>query len=73
MFGEAPKQYAADRKSLGLQKTAVDPAWIEQMIADRTAARKAREWQKADDIRKQLEAMDVIIEDRPEGTLWRMA
>ena len=73
VFGEAPKQYAADRKSLGLQKTAVDPAWIEQMIADRTAARKAKEWQKADDIRKQLEAMNVIIEDRSEGTLWRMA
>jgi len=73
VFRETPEQYAADRKSLGLQKTAVDPAWIEQMIADRTAARKAREWQKADDIRKQLEAMNVIIEDRPEGTLWRMA
>jgi len=43
------------------------------MIADRTSARKAKEWQKADEIRKQLEAMNVIIEDRPEGTLWRMA
>ena len=73
VFRETPEQYAADRKLLGLQKTAVDPVWIEQMIADRTAARKAREWQKADDIRKQLEAMNVIIEDRPEGTLWRMA
>ena len=46
VFGEAPEQYAADRKSLGLQKTAVDPAWIESLIADRTAARKARDWQK---------------------------
>ena len=73
VFGEAPEQYAAERKSLALQKTVVDPAWIESMIADRTAARKARDWQKADDIRKQLEAMNVIIEDRPEGTLWRMA
>jgi len=73
VFRETPEQYAADRKTLGLQKTAVDPAWIEKMIADRTAARKAREWQKADDIRKQLEAVNVIIEDRPEGTLWRMA
>lgn len=73
VYGESPGQYAADRKSMGLLKTAVDPAWIEKMIADRTAARKAREWQKADDIRKQLEASNVIIEDRPEGTLWRMA
>jgi cysteinyl-tRNA synthetase len=73
VFGEAPERYATDRKSLALQKTAVDPAWIESMIADRTAARKGRDWQKADDIRKQLEAMNVIIEDRPEGTLWRIA
>ncbi len=73
VFEETPEQYAADRKSLGLRKTAVESAWIEKMIADRTAARKAREWQKADDIRKQLEAMNVIIEDRPDGTIWRMA
>jgi cysteinyl-tRNA synthetase len=73
VFGETPAQYAADRKSLGLQKTAVDPFWIEKMIADRTAARKSREWRKADDIRKHLEAVNVIIEDRPDGTLWRMA
>jgi cysteinyl-tRNA synthetase len=57
---------------LGLQKTAVDPAWIEKMIADRAAARKAKAWKQADDIRKQLEAMNVVIEDRPDGTLWRM-
>jgi cysteinyl-tRNA synthetase len=72
VFGETPEQYAAERKMLGLQKTAVDPAWIEKMIADRAAARKAKEWQKADEIRKQLEAVNVVIEDRPEGTLWRM-
>jgi cysteinyl-tRNA synthetase len=73
VFGETPEQYAADRKTLGLQKTAVDPVWIEKMIADRSAARKAKEWQKADDIRKSLEAVNVMIEDRPEGTLWRIA
>jgi cysteinyl-tRNA synthetase len=72
VFGESPEQYTAERKMLGLQKTAVDPAWIEQLIADRSTARKAKEWQKADDIRKQLEAMNVVIEDRSEGTVWRM-
>jgi cysteinyl-tRNA synthetase len=73
VFEESPAQYTAERKAMGLQKTAVDPAWIEKMIADRSAARKAKEWQKADDIRKQLEAMNVVIEDRSEGTVWRMA
>ena len=72
IFSESTEQYAADSKRLGIHDTMVDPAWVEQMIADRTAARKAREWQKADDIRKQLETMNVILEDRPEGTLWRM-
>ncbi len=72
VFTENASQYAEDCRQLGIHKKAVDPAQVEQMIADRAAARKAKEWRKADDIRKHLEALNVILEDRPEGTIWRM-
>ena len=51
----------------------VDAAVIEEFIARRAAARKARDWAEADRLRDELTTMGVAIEDRPEGTVWRMA
>ena len=43
---------------------------IEDLIAKRQEARKAKDFQKADDIRKILTEMGVILEDRPDGVRW---
>jgi cysteinyl-tRNA synthetase len=51
----------------------VDPARVEDLIARRAAARQARDWVEADRLRDLLSAMGVAIEDRPEGTVWRVA
>jgi cysteinyl-tRNA synthetase len=48
-------------------------AWIEQQIAARTAARKAKDFAAADRIRKELLDAGVILEDGPKGTTWRRA
>ncbi len=44
---------------------------IEALIAERTAARKARDFAAADRIRDELQAQGVIIEDGAAGTTWR--
>jgi cysteinyl-tRNA synthetase len=45
---------------------------VESMIAARTAAKKAKEFAKADGIRKELEAAGIVLEDKPGGvTEWR--
>jgi cysteinyl-tRNA synthetase len=44
---------------------------IEALIAQRNAARKARDFARADEIRKQLLSEGVILEDTPKGTVWR--
>ena len=46
-------------------------AEIEQLIADRQAARKSRDWAKADQIRANLTENGVILEDGAQGTTWR--
>ena len=52
---------------------AVDAAEVERLIAARLAARKARDFKEADRLRAQIAAMGVVIEDRADGTHWRLA
>jgi len=46
---------------------------IEQLIAERLAARKAKDFARADAIRQELSDAGVILEDSPQGTTWRRA
>ncbi|MGC8861668.1 MAG: cysteine--tRNA ligase [Armatimonadota bacterium] len=50
--------------------TSID-AHIEGLIKEREQARKEKNWARADEIRKQLAAQGVTLEDTPSGTLWR--
>ena len=45
---------------------------IDQLVADRNAAKKAKDFARADVIRKQLDEMGIVLEDKPGGvTEWR--
>jgi cysteinyl-tRNA synthetase len=44
---------------------------IDALIAERLAARKAKDFKRSDAIRDELKAAGVILEDGPQGTLWR--
>ena len=46
-------------------------AKVNEMIARRQAARKAKDWQTADAIRDQLQEMGIMLEDTPLGVRWR--
>lgn len=43
---------------------------IEALINERLAARDARNFERSDEIREQLKAQGIILEDTPQGTRW---
>jgi len=65
LFQQDPAEWlAGDTQGL-------DDALIERLIEERNAARKARNFARADEIRSQLQAMDITLEDGADGTRWR--
>ncbi|EKE09947.1 MAG: hypothetical protein ACD_16C00099G0005 [uncultured bacterium] len=52
-------------------KTGIDENKIMELIEARTQARKEKNFLEADSIRDELLKTGVLLEDTPEGTLWR--
>jgi cysteinyl-tRNA synthetase len=50
-----------------------EAAEIEDLIAQRMAARKGRDFAEADRIRNALAMKGILLEDGPHGTTWRRA
>ncbi len=53
--------------------SALSDQQIDGLIADRLAARKAKNFAEADRIRKELADNNILLEDGPGGTTWRRA
>ena len=49
-----------------------EAAEIEALIAQRTEARKNKDWATADKIRDELNARGVVLEDTPQGIKWKI-
>ncbi len=64
------RAYLDEEKGRHLVTSGIDPAEIERLIAERTAARKARDFRRADEIRNELLARGIALKDGPEGTSW---
>lgn len=75
-----PGVLKASAKLLGLLTESAE-AWfrgagdvrIDGLVAERDAAKKARDFATADRIRDELKAEGVLLEDGPSGTTWRRA
>ena len=68
---EEPAEYLRKRKSAaGLPD--IVPEEIERFIEERNSARKEKNWKKADEIRDHLNSLGIVLEDRADGTDWKV-
>ncbi len=72
VFYRTPGEYRDQTFKLKSRELDLDVEKIERLIAERNAARKAKEWAKSDQARDELNKMGVVVEDTPEGTLWKI-
>ncbi len=72
LFGSEPAAWLERQKAGGLQGTNYTPERIEALIAERAAARKARDFTRADQIRDELAAAGIELLDTRDGTTWKL-
>jgi cysteinyl-tRNA synthetase len=63
---------ALDRRRSAADLDQADIETVERLIADRTQARKEKNWPRADEIRAELDRLNVQVTDTPTGPTWHL-
>src|SRR5438876_8074291 len=72
LASRAPIEAVRQRRQIAAGRKGVDPKWVEERIGARLAARKAKDFARADAIRAEVAARGVELRDGPGGTEWRV-
>jgi cysteinyl-tRNA synthetase len=75
LVAENPQAVLEKLKELEQDTSAsgVDAAWIEKLIEERKLAKAEKNWARADEIRKELTAKNIVLKDNPDGsTDWKI-
>ncbi len=67
------QSFFEERAKSQRQTMSISAEAIDALVAERAAARKNKDWKRADEIRDQLEQAGILLEDRGDGTQWKMA
>jgi cysteinyl-tRNA synthetase len=72
IFQREPAAFLTAYRGRLCARRGIDPAAVESRIGERAAARAAKDFARADQIRKDLQATGVELMDTPAGTTWRV-
>jgi cysteinyl-tRNA synthetase len=70
LFLEDPDEYFSKDRDREAGKRGLNVAEIDSLINDRRAARQAKDWKRADEIRQLLSDKNVVLQDAPDVTTW---
>jgi len=66
-----PEEYLQGLK-LEKASSGITEEEIQELIKERNSAREEKNWARADEIRDELDEKGIVLEDKAEGTLWRV-
>ena len=72
LLDQDPAAWLERQKERGMGKAGIDPQEIEGLIVERAAARRSKDFARADQIRDELAEKGVILLDSPQGTTWKV-
>ena len=72
LFQRQAAEFLDSYRRRGAGRSGVTAAEIEAFIAERAAARKGKNFVRADEIRRELSDRGVTLEDGPGGTTWKL-
>ena len=72
ILAASPATYLKERRARLVARMGVDVAKVEALMAERSAARAAKDFTRGDEIRTELTTMGVELLDTPQGTDWRV-
>jgi len=73
LFQQSPTEFFNGQRQRYLQAKGLQEKEIQDLVTRREAARKDKDWARADEIRAQAASQGIILEDGPTGTTWRPA
>ncbi len=71
LFQTKAADWLAAREAVRTQHLEISPAEVEELLAERVAARKNKDYKRSDEIRDYLLARDIQLVDTPQGTTWK--
>ena len=67
-----PAAYFRQKKESGMKDVALSEGEIRNYIEQRKEARAQKDWKRADQLREELLSKGIVLEDTPQGTIWKV-
>ncbi|MFH0817282.1 MAG: cysteine--tRNA ligase, partial [Candidatus Micrarchaeota archaeon] len=70
--GKKLEEIAEVARKVGLTPAGNAEAILEMLVKERESARKRKDYAKSDAVRKELDSIGIILEDKKEGVRWKL-